>query len=76
MSSCSNCPDFISQQESDLLEIIYKAYDKNGGNENVLKEISLLLEKYPQFLDKKEELLFIVKECYCTGFLKGYKENF
>lgn len=72
---CAKC-DQEDLGKKELLETVYDAYDKNGGNENVLKEISVLLKQFPQFADKTDELLHVAKEHYCKGFLKGFKENF
>lgn len=63
--------DYNSTNES-LLANIEEQYTKNGGNENMEKELDKLLEKYPELTNKKEEILTILKTEYSKGFLAGY----
>ena len=73
MCGCNKCEH--CDKEKDLLVTVEEYYSKNGGDENMAKELDKVLEQYPEFMDKKEELLSELKMNYCKGFLDGYAET-
>jgi len=73
MCGCNKCEH--CDKEKDLLVTIEEYYSKNGGDENMAKELDKVLEQYPKFMDKKDELLSVLKMNYCQGFLDGYTET-
>jgi outer membrane protein assembly factor BamD (BamD/ComL family) len=73
MCGCNKCEH--CDKEKDLLVTVEEYYSKNGGDENMAKELDKVLEQYPEFMDKKEELLSELKINYCKGFLDGYTET-
>ena len=62
--------------QQNFLDNVEEQYIKNGGNENMAKELDKLIEKYPELINEndKENLLTILKTKYCQGFLDGYLE--
>jgi hypothetical protein len=61
--------------EKSELEIVYDAYDKNGGAQNMERNLDSLLENYPTLKDYKLFFLDVLKQSYCVGFLEGYLKN-
>ena len=52
------------------LEAIKKAYN---GNQEMERNLDILLEEYPAYLDYKSFLLDVLRQSYCLGFLYNDK---
>lgn len=58
--------------QQNFLDNVEEQYIKNGGTENMEKELDKIIENYPELKNEKENLLSILKTKYCQGFLDGY----
>jgi hypothetical protein len=63
-------PKYTPQQN--FFDNVEEQYVKNGGIENMEKELDKIIENYPELKNEKENLLSILKTKYCQGFLDGY----
>ena len=57
------------------LDAIKKTYDVNSGNQEMERNLDILLEQYPVYVEYKSFILDALRHSYCLGFLNGYKDK-